>query len=231
MQNTAKVLLADANEEFRALLAGAIGKTGEFTVVGSTGDGLEALRLAEEQKPDLLILDTVLPGLDGFGILRRLPELGAPKAIVLSGYFSDRAAAEALELGAADVMSRPLDIAELVARIRAAQARTQVSVTGFDRPPVSFGGLTVDISKYRAELDGEPLNISPKETALLYLLISSPDTVFSREELSRQLRSSGHASERTVNVFISRLKKAIGRYSANIVSVRGVGYKFDGSVE
>ena len=137
----------------------------------------------------------------------------------------------ALELGAADVMSRPLDIAELVARIRAAQARTQVSVTGFDRPPVSFGGLTVDISKYRAELDGEPLNISPKETALLYLLISSPDTVFSREELSRQLRSSGHASERTVNVFISRLKKAIGRYSANIVSVRGVGYKFDGSVE
>ena len=96
---------------------------------------------------------------------------------------------------------------------------------------MSFGGLTVDISKYRAELDGEPLNISPKETALLYLLISSPDTVFSREELSRQLRSSGHASERTVNVFISRLKKAIGRYSANIVSVRGVGYKFDGSVE
>lgn len=89
----------------------------------------------------------------------------------------------------------------------------------------------MDISKYRAEIDGEPLNISPKETALLYLLISSPDTVFSREELSRQLRSSGHASERTVNVFISRLKKAIGRYSANIVSVRGVGYKFDGSVE
>ena len=109
MQNTAKVLLADANEEFRALLAGAIGKTGEFTVVGSTGDGLEALRLAEEQKPDLLILDTVLPGLDGFGILRRLPELGAPKAIVLSGYFSDRAAAEALELGAAgaDAGGRP----------------------------------------------------------------------------------------------------------------------------
>ena len=104
------------------------------------------------------------------------------------------------------------------------------SVTGFARPPVSFGGLTVDISKYRAELDGEPLNISPKETALLYLLISSPDTLLRREELSRQLRSSGHASERTVNVFISRLKKAIGRYSANIVSVGGVGYKFDDSV-
>ena len=117
MQNTAKVLLADANEEFRALLAGAIGKTGEFTVVGSTGDGLEALRLAEEQTPDLLILDTVLPGLDGFGILRRLPELGAPKAIVLSGYFSDRAAAEALELGAAYYLTKPCQMDALLERM------------------------------------------------------------------------------------------------------------------
>lgn len=132
----------------------------------------------------------------------------------------------ALELGAADVMSRPLDIAELVARIRAAQARTQISVTGFSRPPASFEGLYVDISKYHATLDGEQLDISPKETALLYLLISSPDTVFSREELSKQIRSSGHASDRTVNVFISRLKKAIGGYGENIVAVRGVGYKF-----
>ena len=125
MQNTAKVLLADANEEFRALLAGAIGKTGEFTVVGSTGDGLEALRLAEEQKPDLLILDTVLPGLDGFGILRRLPELGAPKAIVLSGYFSDRAAAEALELGAAYYLTKPCQMDALLERMRAAAHREE----------------------------------------------------------------------------------------------------------
>ena len=69
-------------------------------VVGSTGDGAEALRLVEERKPDLLILDTVLPGMDGFGLLSRLPELGGPRAIVLSGFFSDRAATEALRLGA-----------------------------------------------------------------------------------------------------------------------------------
>ena len=125
MQNTAKVLLADANEEFRTLLAGAIRETGEFTVVGSTGDGLEALRLAEEQKPDLLILDTVLPGLDGFGILRRLPELGAPKAIVLSGYFSDRAVAEALELGAAYYLTKPCQMDALLERMRAAVHREE----------------------------------------------------------------------------------------------------------
>ena len=123
MQNTAKVLLADANEEFRALLAGAIEKTGEFTVVGSTGDGMEALRLVEEHKPDLLILDTVLPGLDGFGVLCRLPELGAPQAIVLSGFFSDRAASEALELGAAYYLTKPCQMDALLERLRAACPR------------------------------------------------------------------------------------------------------------
>ena len=120
MQNMAKVLLADANEEFRALLAGAIEKTGEFTVVGSTGDGAEALRLVEERKPDLLILDTVLPGMDGFGLLSRLPELGGPRAIVLSGFFSDRAATEALRLGAEYYLTKPCQMDALLERMRAA---------------------------------------------------------------------------------------------------------------
>ena len=123
MQNMAKVLLADANEEFRALLAGAIEKTGEFTVVGSTGDGAEALRLVEEQKPDLLILDTVLPGMDGFGLLSRLPELGGPRAIVLSGFFSDRAATEALRLGAEYYLTKPCQMDALLERMRAALER------------------------------------------------------------------------------------------------------------
>ena len=123
MQNMAKVLLADANEEFRALLAGAIEKTGEFTVVGSTGDGAEALSLVEEQRPDLLILDTVLPGMDGYGILRRLPEVGAPKTIVLSGFFSDRAASEVLELGASYYLTKPCQMDALLERMRAALAR------------------------------------------------------------------------------------------------------------
>ena len=123
MKNMAKVLLADANEEFRALLAGAIEKTGEFTVVGSTGDGAEALRLVEERKPDLLILDTVLPGMDGFGLLSRLPELGGPRAIVLSGFFSDRAATEALRLGAEYYLTKPCQMDALLERMRAALER------------------------------------------------------------------------------------------------------------
>ena len=212
------ILLIDRFSRMNTLINSYLSASGFVVECMRSVDDLRTVRLNTIHLA-LLDIDTASGRLKE--ILEQMKSAGVP-VIVLTSESDHAGRLSALELGAADVMSRPLDIAELVARIRAAQARTQVSVTGFDRPPVSFGGITVDISKYRAELDGEPMNISPKETALLYLLISSPDTVF---------RSSGHASERTVNVFISRLKKAIGRYSANIVSVRGVGYKFDGSVE
>ena len=207
------ILLIDRFSRMNTLINSYLSASGFVVECMRSVDDLRTVRL---NTIHLALLDIDTAGGRLKEILEQMKSAGVP-VIVLTSESDHAGRLSALELGAADVMSRPLDIAELVARIRAAQARTQVSVTGFDRPPVSFGGITVDISKYRAELDGEPLNISPKETALLYLLISSPDTVFSREELSRQLRSSGHASERTVNVFISRLKKAIGRYSANIV--------------
>ena len=196
------ILLIDRFSRMNTLINSYLSASGFVVECMRSVDDLRTVRL---NTIHLALLDIDTAGGRLKEILEQMKSAGVP-VIVLTSESDHAGRLSALELGAADVMSRPLDIAELVARIRAAQACTQVSVTGFDRPPVSFGGLTVDISKYRAELDGEPLNISPKETALLYLLISSPDTVFSREELSRQLRSSGHASERTVNVFISREK-------------------------
>lgn len=154
---------------------------------------------------------------------RRLNDAGVP-LMVLTSEHDSVGRLTALELGAADVMSRPLDMAELTARIKAAMSRTLLSVPFVKRPVLSFGGLTADITQYRVTLDGEPLDMPPREIALLYLLMSCPGRVCTRAELSRQLGSSG--SERTVNLYISRLKKRIGRYSGNITAVRGVGYKF-----
>ena len=98
-----RVLLADANEDFRGLLQRAIENTGEFTVVGSVGDGAEALRLIEETKPDLVLADVVLPGMDGFGLLRRAPKNRKVKFIVISAFCSDRTAEEAMRMGAEKV--------------------------------------------------------------------------------------------------------------------------------
>jgi two-component system response regulator (stage 0 sporulation protein A) len=120
MEKRNKVLLADASEEFRCLLSEAIEKTGEFAVVGSVGDGMEALHLYEQCRPDLIVTDVILPGLDGLGILRRLPKLGAPKVIILSAFCNDRTVSEAVELGAFYFMTKPCEESALLERMRAA---------------------------------------------------------------------------------------------------------------
>ena len=115
-----RVLLADANEDFRGLLQRAIENTGEFTVVGSVGDGAEALRLIEETKPDLVLADVVLPGMDGFGLLRRAPKNRKVKFIVISAFCSDRTAEEAMRMGAEYFIPKPCSAESLLERMRAA---------------------------------------------------------------------------------------------------------------
>ena len=120
MEKRSKVLLVDASEEFRCLLREAIEKTEEFTVVGSAGDGMEALHLIEQQAPDVVLMDTVLPGLDGMALLKRLPRENRPKVIILSALYSDRVVAEAMEQGAYYFLTKPCEINSLIERIRLA---------------------------------------------------------------------------------------------------------------
>jgi len=115
--------LADANEDFRGMLREAIEKTEEFTVVDSVGDGLEALRIAQERIPDLILMDVVLPGLDGFSVMKRLREgsrENGSKIILISAFCSDRTVAEAVELGAYYFMTKPCEENSLLERMRAA---------------------------------------------------------------------------------------------------------------
>ena len=122
MENRRKVLLADANENFRMLLQEAIEKTDEFAVVGSAGDGMEILQLVQKWNPDLILLDIVLPGLDGFSVMKRLRAQGinSPKIILISAFCSDATVAEGLELGAYYFMTKPCEENSLLDRMRAA---------------------------------------------------------------------------------------------------------------
>lgn len=218
------ILLIDKFNGMNTLIAGYL------TASGFQVDCMRSPQELTDQKlttAHLALLDIGTAGNGLRDILERLNAAGVP-AVVLTSEQDMSGRLTALEMGAADVMSRPLDMAELVARIRSAQSRTLLASPFANHPPVSFGGLTADIVKYRVTLDGDLLSLPPKEISLIYLLIGNPDRVFSREELSRQLGSSGSCTDRTVNMYISRLKKAIGRYSDNIVSVRSVGYKFTG---
>ena len=214
------ILLVDRFASMNALVS---------SYLAASGFEVRSLRSPEELNEDILAdVHVVLMDIDTAGsslseACSLLGRLGIP-LLVLTSENDSAGRLTALEMGAADVMSRPLDMAELTARIRAAQSRSMASAPFVNRPPVSFGGLSADIVHYKAFLDGEELDIPPKEVGLLYLLLSAPGRVFSRAELARHLGSSG--SERGVNMQISRLKKRIGRYSGNIAAVRGVGYRF-----
>jgi len=120
MEKRAKVVLADANEDFRGFLRDAIEKTDEFSIAGTVGDGQEALRICEEQHPDLLLMDVVLPGLDGFGVMKRLPRQGGPQVILISAFCSDRTVTAAMELGAFYFFPKPCEENSLLDRMRAA---------------------------------------------------------------------------------------------------------------
>ena len=114
------VLLADANEEFRTMLREAMEQAGEFNVTASAGDGAEALRLAEQCRPDLVVMDVVLPVVDGLSVMKQLKELGNPRVVLLSAFCSDQVVAEARELGACYFLPKPCDPEALMDRMRAA---------------------------------------------------------------------------------------------------------------
>ena len=119
------VLLADANEEFRTMLREEIEKSEGFAVVGSAGSGTEALELASERRPDLLVMDVVLPGQDGLSVLRQLKDSGAmPKVILLSAFCADQVVSEAGDLGVSYFLSKPCEIGALLDRMRAVFAQS-----------------------------------------------------------------------------------------------------------
>jgi len=122
MENRIRVILADSSEEFRVLLTQIIEETGEFQVAGAAGDGQEAWRLIAERRPELVVTDLVLPGLDGLALLRRCAELGerGPKAIVVSAFCTEAAVAETAELGVCAFLSKPISESSLLERMRRA---------------------------------------------------------------------------------------------------------------
>lgn len=119
METKVRVLIADASEDYRLMMADLIGKEGDMTAVGSAGDGLEALELASKLKPDVMLLDLVLPKLDGMEVLRRLSDTGCGAGvIVVSGFVNERVVAQSSELGAYYFMPKPCDVAALLCRVR-----------------------------------------------------------------------------------------------------------------
>ena len=232
MDNTKKILIVDDDNNIAELISLYLTKERYETAIAS--DGEEAITMFGEFHPDLIILDIMLPGIDGYEVCRRIRQTSAVPIIMLSakGETFDRVLG--LELGSDDYMVKPFDSKELGARVKAVLRRNPV---GFGLPEknesdtdkVSYKDLTVSLSDYTCRYKGVAVEMPPKELELLYFLATSPNRVFTREQLLERIWGYEYIGDtRTVDVHIKRLREKLGDHEAwQIATIWGIGYKFE----
>jgi DNA-binding response OmpR family regulator len=222
-----KIVLIEDDADLYALLKYNLEKEGFILAGSQTGRG--ALELCRREKPDLVILDIMLPDSDGLEIcrsIRNTPELAHIPVIFLTARASETDRIVGLELGANDYIVKPFFVRELIARVK-------IQFRGPTPPArvLTCGALELDRSSCRVTLGGEPLTLTATEFRLLEFLMSRPGIVFSREQLLNAVWGHDRAvTDRTVDVYILRLRQKIEADPANptqIRSVRGFGYCFD----
>jgi DNA-binding response OmpR family regulator len=197
-------------------------------------DGPTALEMASSAAIDLIVLDIMLPGMDGLEVCRRLRQHSIVPILMLTARAEEIDRVLGLELGADDYLTKPFSMRELKARVRALLRRVEMMQTAnlsVADDAVAVSGLQLDPASYEATLGGRNLELTPKEFALLYLLARHPGRVFSRVYLLDEIWGyEAVAYDRTVDTHVYRLRQKLGTDSEiaqRIVAVRGIGYKFE----
>ncbi|MDO4567917.1 MAG: response regulator transcription factor [Clostridia bacterium] len=185
---------------------------------------LEAFRMCE---PKLVLLDIMLPGRDGYDVLRDIRELSAVPVIMLTAKGDTDDRVDGLDLGADDYVAKPFDAKELVARARAVLRRAYYD-SGVYKTALTYGNLSISIDSYEVELNGERVKMPPKELELLYCLASNAGRVFTREQLLEQVWGFDFFGDtRTVDVHIKRIREKLAdRQGWDIITRHTVGYMF-----
>ncbi len=204
-------------------------ESADFRTVVAT-DGASALALVEEEAPDLVVLDWMLPEMSGIEVCRRIrgrPESRSLPVIMLTARGEENDRVRGLETGADDYLVKPFSQAELIARIRALLRRSRPALTD---EQLSYGGIIMDIASHRVSRDNTPVQLGPTEFRMLRFLMERPGRVYSREQLLDQVWGRDvYVESRTVDVHIRRLRMALDVEGAPdiIRTVRGAGYALD----
>jgi len=204
----------------------------------TAADGVQALDVARSNRPDLIVLDIMLPKLDGFEVCRILRREMTSPILMLTAKAGETDKVVGLELGADDYMTKPFSMREFLARIRAMLRRTEMmkvaasSVKDLIPSLIKEGEIEVDLARHTVSRSGTPIDLSPKEFDLLSFLIKNREQVFSRDQLLEKVWGYDYAGDtRTVDVHIRWLRQKIEVDPANpehLLTVRGIGYKFEG---
>ncbi len=230
MVSKQKILIVDDDNNIAELIALYLTKECFETMI--VNDGESALTAADSFHPNLILLDVMLPGIDGYQVCREVRAKSSIPIIMLSakGEIFDKVLG--LELGADDYMEKPFDSKELVARVKAVLRRYKAAPAAPPAPDVKsveYPDLVINQTNYSVVYMGRNIDMPPKELELLYFLASSPNHVFSREQLLDQIWGYEYIGDtRTVDVHIKRLREKLKDHDAwRIATIWGIGYKFE----
>ena len=224
----ADVLVVEDEPDIRALIVHHLTRDG-FRC-RTAGSGPEALQSIRGVAPDLVVLDLMLPGLDGLEVCRRLrrdPASSAIPVIMLTAKADEIDRVVGLELGADDYLAKPFSPKELVARVRAVLRRAQRAPGA---APLAVGGIGLDLARHEASVGGTALALTPKEFDLLLALMQAAGRALSREHLLNRVWGYARADDiesRTIDVHVRRLRAKLGDEGRRITTVKGVGYRLE----
>jgi len=218
-----RVLVVDDDASLAEMLSIVLRQEGFDTATVHRGD--QALEAFHRHRPDVVLLDLMLPGIDGIEVCRQIRRESGVPIVMLTAKGDTIDVVTGLESGADDYVVKPFKPKELIARIRARVRRFDAQVD----EPLTIGDLTIDVAGHKVTRAGTPINLTPLEFDLLVCLARKPHQVFSREVLLEQVWGYRHAADtRLVNVHVQRLRSKVEHDPENpeiVVTVRGVGYK------
>ncbi len=199
--------------------------------VATAADGLDALALAEKRWPDLVVLDLMLPGIDGIEVCRRLRTKAPVPVIMLTARGEEDDRVVGLELGADDYITKPFSPRELTARIKAVLRRAAGTVTAPELPDrIDLGELVIEVAAHEVRRGGEPIALTAREFDLLVFLAARPRRTFKREDLLEQVWGYTYGDSATVTVHVRRLREKLETDPSvprHLSTVWGVGYRWD----
>lgn len=234
MEHEAKILVVDDEERIRKLLRMYLER--ENYEIEEAEDGETALKLALETDYDVILLDLMLPGIDGIEVCDEIRKTKATPIIMLTAKGEEGNRVQGFEVGADDYVVKPFSPREVLLRVKAILRRaTPTKFLQTDtsaKEVIVYSALTIDNDAHRVQASGKEVNLTPKEYELLYYLAKTPDKVYSREQLLKDVWNYEFFGDlRTVDTHVKRLREKLNRVSpeaaAMITTVWGVGYKFD----
>ena len=218
-----RILIVDDEAKLRALVAKHARHAGYE--IAECADGCTAVERCREGGIDLVVLDIMLPGLDGYEVLRAIRTFSDVPVLMLSVHGEEHDKVRGFKLGVDDFMVKPFSPRELMYRVAAILKRRPAQTAS---PTLGAGGLVVDPAARRVSVDGRPVELSPKEFDLLLQLVSHPDTAMPRQLLLEAVWGADRPKgERTLDTHIKQIRRAIGPYAGYIATLRGIGYRFD----